>query len=269
MDSTPTSGEWRPDPWTQAQLRWHDGADWTHHVHGQAAATPEPAPAPAADAVPEAQDDPATPARQGRGSLAGLPELDSRLALIAVAVVAGIACLAFVLLQGAGATAPAATDTGAKESLTVPDSAGTTGAPTEAPTEVPGTPPASPGADAGGGEPSMLEQQRAHGSGSDAKVNVKQVVNAVEACSVMSPDGSYAGCDTAEAIAAVDPTAGEIIAACGSPEGACLKVDPDGTGYRAASTTADGVEFVELSGPDGTRTKTCAPIGAVCETGSW
>lgn len=57
---------WYPDPWQQGELRWHDGAEWTGHVHAaQAQATPvavavavapEPEPSPEAPLLAWAQE---------------------------------------------------------------------------------------------------------------------------------------------------------------------------------------------------------------------
>lgn len=50
---------WYPDPWQQGELRWHDGSEWTGHLHGGAAAAaaatePEPEAEPAVlAAVPD------------------------------------------------------------------------------------------------------------------------------------------------------------------------------------------------------------------------
>jgi len=37
-------GEWAPDPWGQAELRWHDGQQWTGHVANSGAVSPPTTP---------------------------------------------------------------------------------------------------------------------------------------------------------------------------------------------------------------------------------
>lgn len=47
---------WYPDPWEQGELRWHDGTEWTGHVH--VAQAPEPAVAAQPEPVQQAQEAP-------------------------------------------------------------------------------------------------------------------------------------------------------------------------------------------------------------------
>ncbi|MGN6722866.1 MAG: DUF2510 domain-containing protein, partial [Marmoricola sp.] len=60
------SDDWYPDPLGRAQLRFHDGSGWTHHVATTGQQSVAPADFPLAPPV-YAPPAPATPSRPGSG----------------------------------------------------------------------------------------------------------------------------------------------------------------------------------------------------------
>jgi hypothetical protein len=287
-----TEPAWHPDPWKQAQLRWHDGTDWTGHVHGDApsaapaaqqlaAAPVATTPAEATHAELVAEDD-----WTGEGDLDATRTLPVRL----IAIVGAVAIVALLVLFGPEplrlvggdaeptAAAPAADPAAAADPTAVPDAtpaeladpadpAATAGDPTEAAPAVDTTTPV-PAAD-----PSVVTAQQTKGASTALASTVKQVVNAVEACAAGTTTGVYTGCEAAK-LAEFEPALAAALDKCHSPGGACIEVTAPtayavtvrGEGDLAAAT------FVEQHGENGTITKTCsvpAGVETICSGGRW
>ena len=247
---------WHPDPWKQAQLRWHDGSDWTGHVHGDA---PQPASAPAAPAAPP------QPASDDADQSASEPDDAPRrppLRLIAVLVgLIVVAVAAAALLRGSddeGAAAPTAPPTARDSAFTEAEQARIQklGEDLDIPQER---------------IDEVMERQTGVADKTRVMAGIKNVVYAVEACAVRNRDGSFVGCDATGA-SAVEPNLAPLLQACGSPDGYCLKLSADTFGYSVSGMLegSPAVTFTETHASDGTLSKTCAPIGPEpCATGRW
>ena len=231
---------WYPDPHHQAELRWHDGTNWTEHLHGEASA-PEPGAAPSLTPVPAAA--PRT---------SGLAIASLVLALLGFGLFAVI--FGAIALRQIGKSAGALTGRGlAIAGIVVGVVWGFLMFAILMAVAV----------------PTFLAQKEA-ALDTQARANVKQVVNAVESCAVVNTDGSYTGC-TAAKLAQAEPGLAPLLARCGTAGGACVTIAPDAMGYRVSVATAAtgprAAEFVEEHRADGTITRTCA--GAACRTGTW
>ena len=198
---------WYPDPHRQAELRWHDGTNWTEHLHGQAS-VPAPGAAPTLTAVPVAE------ARTSGMAIASLV-----LALLGFGLFAVI--FGAIALRQIGKSAGALTGRGlALAGIIVGVVWGFLMFAILMAIAVP-----------------TFLMQKENALGTRAKANAKQLVNAVEACAAGSTSGSYAGC-TPDQVAQAEPALRSKLARCGAPGGLCLVLAPDGLGYTVRSTTA-------------------------------
>ncbi len=258
---------WYPDPWKQAELRWHDGADWTGQVHGDApphavAVAPAPSPSPiqlhdeqpaqpqavipprvaAAPAPPTAPPLYANPATSGKaiGSLVT--------ALIGIPIVPLV--LGVLALREIGRSAGALGGRGLAIAGIVLGSLAFVWIAILLAVAIP-----------------TFTSQKNLALGTQAKANARQLVTAVEVCAVGNVDGTYAGC-TGAGVAAKSPGVSTLLQRCGQPGGGCIQ--PIGTlGYEVTtiSTAETPTTFRERHGEDGSILKTCS--GPECPTGSW
>lgn len=231
---------WYPDPWGRATQRWHDGTRWTEHVDGNA---------PAGAAVP-----PLVPAAQPHTS--GLAIASLVTAVLGVALVGLI--LGILALRSIRASAGTVTGRGLAIAGIVISSVWMVLVTVAILLAL--------------AVPTFLVQRDAAVSG-QAQANLKQVVNAVEACAAGNVDGTYRGCGSA-GVAELEPAFATLLDACGQPGGVCLELDAGDapTGYEVTAMTKgpETATFSLKSNADGTLSKTCAPAGVSgCTTGLW
>ncbi|MCW2924534.1 MAG: hypothetical protein JWM98_1938 [Thermoleophilia bacterium] len=241
-------------------MRWWDGAAWTEHRSDPPAAAPQAAavaPVPAAVTPAHAQAQamapaeamvtgteaevaPVAAARAGGDVGTRVRELLGQrvVQLVLVAVVLAIAAAVFLTR-------------GEDPATTTPDPA-----PASTPPVVV-TPP-------GGGAAS---------TSSDAKITVKQAVNAIEACAASNVTGLYTGCTAAKISVEEPELAGALKRGCAVDGGLCTKLAPKADGYTVSSSIAAAggkrVRFTETHDGTGLVTKVCAPkLAKVC-SGTW
>lgn len=264
---------WYPDPWKQAELRWHDGADWTGQVHGDvpppepavAPVPPSPSPiqlhgeqpaqpqvasvprVPAAPALPTAAPtaQPMTSASSGTSGKAIASLVTALIGIPFVPVVLGILALREIgraggRLGGRG-LAIAGIVLGSLAFVWIAILLAVA-------------------------IPTFMAQKNA-ATGTQAKANAKQLVTAVESCAATSPSGSYTGC-TGAVIATNTRALEPLLQRCGQPGGGCIQMI--GTNGYEVSTMSVGTTpttFRERHGEDGSIVKTCS--GPECATGTW
>lgn len=230
---------WYPDPWNQAELRWHDGSAWTSNLHGEAAA----APSATVTTLP--------------GVVAGTDRSSSGKAIAALVLgLLGVPLVALVLgilaLRDIGRSAGRLTGRWMAITGIVLNALQLLLLPIILAVAI----------------PTFLAQKEIAGS-TVAKADVKNVVNAVESCATVNVDGSYSGCGDAAALAEIEPVLADVLQDCGSAGGVCVELTADEMGYtvRAVDRGSPSTTYVESHGSDGAIQKTCS--GPRCPGGKW
>ncbi len=228
---------WYPDPWKQAELRWHDGSNWTSQLHGDPAA-------PTLSATPAPSTLPAAKTGTSGKAIASLVT-----ALIGVPLVPII--LGILALRDIGRSAGQLGGRGLAIAGIVLHSIWLlmvlllllVGIPT------------------------FLAQKQA-AEDAEGKANVKLVAFTVEACATINIDGTYTGCTGAATLIEDEPALGPLLSRCGQPGGAC--VTPIGElGYEVEVTTRgeSPSTYIERRLEDGTVERECS--GPTCPSGTW
>lgn len=244
---------WYPDPWKQAQLRWHDGNDWTGHVNGGDATGQQAATQPGAAqaAAPHLQSLP-TPMPAQQSGTSGMAIASLVTALIGIWIlplVFGIIALRRIKAAGGAlggrGLAIAGIVIGSIQLVLIPMILLAVAIPT-------------------------FLAQKDNALATQAKANTKQVVGAVETCAAGNLDGTYRGCDAA-AVGELEPSLAPLLERCGSLGGSCIELTPDAKGYtvttKGAKGETQGSTYTYSLDGDGTVSKTCS--GAGCPTGRW
>lgn len=253
-DSAPAPG-WYPDPWKQSPLRWHDGAEWTGHVHDTAA--PAVAELPHLMAVTPLESSATDSARV---HLPHLPTASSYSGLAITALVTALIAIPLApLILGILAVRQIGRSAGSLQGRWI----------------------AIVGIVLGSFQllliiafvlavavPTFLVQKDVGLGTLQAKASVKHVASSVESCSAANRDGTYRGCG-AEGVTSDDPGLGHLLARCGSPGGVCIELSPNLDSYRvtAMSTASPPTSYVGEHTSTGELLKTCS--GPACPSGRW
>ena len=241
---------WYPDPWGRARMRWHDGTDWTGHVDG----------APPPSGAPPAHVDPGDirPARTCGAATGAL--VTGLLGVPLVPIFLGASARRQISRSGGTLTgtrqATIGIVLGALNLMVLAVIAAVV-----VPFLLRSVDQARDAID--GMSPAAMLQQ---GTAFEAQAHVKQLVAEMEVCIASSPLGTNEQCSS-EALAARDPQLAQLLAACGSPGGACIELVGSG-GYvvRVTDTSSDPTTWSQSGGPEGPRT-TCS--GPACVSGTW
>jgi hypothetical protein len=265
---------WYPDPWKHAELRWHDGSDWTSHLHGE---LPQPAAVAAVPSVAAVAAVPAAQAPDTAPALAVVPD-----AAIMQSETCGAATAAFVTALLGVPIVPIVLGVRGRRAIAAAGGRLTGGwmATTGLvlgilnsivllmillAVVIPVMLLSSAEVNVQTNPASGMTGGVATAGATQAQANSLQVRTALEMCLAESGDGSAAGCDAA-ALSSATPGLEPLLSACGSAGGVCVEADAAG-GYSVTATDRDGSKFVALRGSDGTITRTCT--GPSCPTGTW